>query len=879
MKLLKKKNEVVKEVKAKSAPKTSGSEKKATKPSGKNLNSWVIQPVLASLILMVGAYFSLEFIFLQPAEENHKEQTKSLVVSTYAKALETHVNARVELLSAIAKSESVAEAIGDSAQSVKAIRGLLSAVHGDIEQIYILKGNQIASARSLFPDMSFASVDLLRRIMAGEKVKQEAFYQEKNWVYQLAQPILPSNATDKNTPPVGVVLAVFNTDGLAQQLNSGGSIPDGELALLNSSEANAKVIVKRGSGDASNATVLPLKSSSWALRYTPSDIAFSGFNRVPLWGVFAGATLVLLLAIILLSRAAMQSLKSDLIKATQTLRFIISEEGRKAKDIRFTEVQSLLAAADASMKEIKAAMKKAATKAASVKTETDQHKATEEPLFEDDLLDLDELSTADDTHDPLERDINQEEGEAMVQEVEQLDLDVPQSIFRAYDIRGVVDETLNEGIVELIGKALASEALAQGQTTLCVGYDGRLSSVDYCEAITRGIVSTGANAIIVGQVPTPVLYFAAHHLETGTGVMITGSHNPSNYNGFKMMIGGSTLSGDDIQKLYNRIILQDFASGQGARSQQPVDRDYLDTILNDIAVAAPLKVVVDAGNGVAGELAPALIEELGCEVIPLHCEIDGTFPNHHPDPGKPENLQDLIAAVAEHEADIGLAFDGDGDRVGVVTNTGKIIWPDRLLMLFAKDVVSRNPGADIIFDVKCSRRLNGLITGYGGRPIMWKTGHSLIKAKMKETGALLAGEMSGHIFFKERWYGFDDGLYSAARLLEILGIDDRSSEDVFASFPEDVSTPEINIAVTDENKFSIIERLCETKDQFQDANVSTIDGLRVDFENGWGLCRASNTTPMLVLRFEADDEAALQQIKEKFRQQLLAVEPGLQVDF
>jgi phosphomannomutase/phosphoglucomutase len=387
------------------------------------------------------------------------------------------------------------------------------------------------------------------------------------------------------------------------------------------------------------------------------------------------------------------------------------------------------------------------------------------------------------------------------------------------------------------------------------------------------------DVIIVGRVPTPVLYFATHHFETGTGVMITGSHNPSQYNGLKIMIAGTTLSGEAIQKLHTRVLTQDFAEGQGQRSEQSVERAYIDAVLNDIAVAAPLKVVLDAGNGVAGALAPELIEELGCEVIPLHCEVDGNFPNHHPDPCKPENLQDLIAAVKEHQADIGLAFDGDGDRLGVVTNSGKIIWPDRLLMLFAKDVVSRNPGADIIYDVKCSRRLNGLISSYGGRPVMWKTGHSLIKAKMQETGALLAGEMSGHIFFKERWFGFDDGIYSAARLLEILGVEDKSSDQVFADFPDDVSTPEINLPVTEEAKFEIIEKLIARRDQFTGGNVSTIDGIRVDYPNGWGLCRASNTTPVLVLRFEADDQSALEEIKNKFKMQLKQIEPNLNCDF
>jgi len=496
---------------------------------------------------------------------------------------------------------------------------------------------------------------------------------------------------------------------------------------------------------------------------------------------------------------------------------------------------------------------------------------------DDDLLGLGQMG---DDLDPLAVEADAMSGGAEESVVEVPTVDVPQSIFRAYDIRGVVGETLTPEIVQQIGLSIGSEAAKRGQKTLCVGYDGRLSSPELSEALIRGLIATGRDVINVGCVPTPVLYFATHQLNTGSGVMITGSHNPANYNGFKMMLGGDTLAGDDIQKVYDRIILQDFDLDQSAGQvrQQEIGRDYLDTILNDIAVAAPLKVVVDAGNGVAGELGPALIEELGCEVIPLHCEIDGTFPNHHPDPGKPENLQDLIRKVEEEGADLGIAFDGDGDRVGVVTNKGKIIWPDRLLMLFAKDVVSRNPGADVIFDVKCSRRLNGLISGYGGRPIMWKTGHSLIKAKMKETGALLAGEMSGHMFFKERWYGFDDGLYSAARLLEILGIDERSSEEVFESFPEDASTPEININVTDESKFALVEKLTAQGD-FEGGNISTIDGIRVDYQDGWGLCRASNTTPVLVLRFEADDEAALSRIQQVFREQLLMVEPELELTF
>ena len=504
----------------------------------------------------------------------------------------------------------------------------------------------------------------------------------------------------------------------------------------------------------------------------------------------------------------------------------------------------------------------------------------EEPLFQDkDMPDIDMLDGDEDVlgfgsgDDALfDEDIPE------VVEAELPSVDVAAEIFRAYDIRGIVGETLSPEVVRVIGRAIGSEAAARGVTSICIGYDGRHSSPDLADALASGIMATGCNVIHVGAVPTPVLYFATHQLQTGSGVMVTGSHNPANYNGLKIMLGGETLSGEAIQKLYQRIQTADFTSGQGAQSREDVRRAYLDRIVGDIAVAAPLKVVVDAGNGIAGELGPMLIEELGCEVTPLYCEVDGDFPNHHPDPGKPANLQDLIAKVQETGADIGLAFDGDGDRLGVVTNTGKIIWPDRLLMLFARDVVSRNPGADVLYDVKCSRRLAGVISEAGGRPIMWKSGHSLMKAKMKESGALLAGEMSGHVFFGERWYGFDDGLYSAARLLEILGIEDRHSDDVFADFPEDISTPELNVEVTETEKFAIIERLGKLG-EFGDGNISTIDGIRVDYTDGWGLCRASNTTPVLVLRFEAETDEALERIKAVFREQLQKAAPDLVADF
>ena len=448
-------------------------------------------------------------------------------------------------------------------------------------------------------------------------------------------------------------------------------------------------------------------------------------------------------------------------------------------------------------------------------------------------------------------------------------------IFRAYDIRGIVDEQLSDAMLYHIGLAVGTQVKRNGEDSIAVGADGRLSSPRLSQALMAGLADTGCRVLNLGAVPTPVLYFGVKTLGTASGIMLTGSHNPSNYNGCKIVIGGHTLANDSIIALYDLIKLQDYELGIGAIEEHIIDQVYRDRIDSDVKLARPLKVVLDAGNGIAGDIAPKLFKQLGCDVIPLFCEVDGNFPNHHPDPGKPANLVDLQAAVAKHKADIGLAFDGDGDRVGVITETGQMIYPDKLLMLFAEDVISRNPQAKIIYDVKCTRLLEPFIQSKGGVPTMWKTGHSLIKSKMIETGALLAGEMSGHIFFKERWYGFDDGIYSAVRLCEILASTSESASAMFRRFPEDVSTPEINIQVTEEEKFDLVTQLQSA--HFPTGKVSTIDGIRVDYVDGWGLVRASNTTPVLVLRFEGQNQAVLQRIKEEFQHHLYAVDTKLTV--
>jgi len=455
---------------------------------------------------------------------------------------------------------------------------------------------------------------------------------------------------------------------------------------------------------------------------------------------------------------------------------------------------------------------------------------------------------------------------------------LPAEIFKAYDIRGIVDKSLTADVVRQIGHALGSLAVEQDQKAIAVGRDGRLSGPELAGALMDGICAAGCDAIDVGCVPTPVTYFAAYELGCNSCVSVTGSHNPPDYNGLKMVIGGTTLALDAIQNLKARIEAGDLKQGKGEKRSADVKTAYVDKIVGDVKLARPLKIVMDCGNGVAGAVAPELFRRLGCEIIPLYCEVDGNFPNHHPDPSKPENLEDVIRTLKETDAEIGIAFDGDGDRLGVVTKDGEIIYPDRQLMLFAADVLSRLPGGQIIYDVKCTRLLAPWIKQHGGVPLMWNTGHALVKAKLKETGAPLAGEMSGHTFFKERWYGFDDGLYTGARLLEILA----RSADVNAplkALPNSPSTPELNIKMAEGEPFTLIDKL-KAAGKFEGATeIITIDGVRVEFADGFGLARPSNTTPVVVLRFEADNATALERIQAGFRTALTAVWPGIQLPF
>jgi len=454
----------------------------------------------------------------------------------------------------------------------------------------------------------------------------------------------------------------------------------------------------------------------------------------------------------------------------------------------------------------------------------------------------------------------------------------PDAIFKAYDIRGIVDETLTNDITFKIGQAVGSEVIAAGQDSIVIGRDGRLSGPVLAEHLSNGLRAAGVNVIDIGVAPSPVVYYSSYSKNIPSCIAITGSHNPPNYNGFKMVVDGTTLSAERIQELKQRIIDGNVTSGSGSYTQEEIIDDYIARIAGDVKPERKLKIVIDSGNGVAGATAPEVFKQIGCEVIELFSEVDGTFPNHHPDPSQIENLYDLITAVKEHDADLGLAFDGDGDRLGVITKKGDIIWPDRQMILFARDILSRNPGTEIIYDVKCTRNLPTEIEAAGGKATMWRTGHSFIKAKLKETGAALAGEMSGHIFFKERWFGFDDGVYAGARLIELLSKMSETPQQIFDSLPNSINTPELRIEFDEDEHYKFMDKLKEVAN-FEEASVSKIDGLRVDYADGFGLIRPSNTTPILVLRFEADSQESIERIQNDFAAAIHQIDDQINIPF
>lgn len=742
-----------------------------------------------------------------------------------------------ERLTSLSKSPAVKIAVMDSSsESSVLLKQQLQYSFPEAMSIKLIELGPlgIASLDTSTVSLNNIELDLLRRASNGEEVAPEAYKREKGWVFSLAQPVQIEGEKFARA-----VFFISLDAGYIGNLLAGGDASLGESVLNQQFSNQTTPIARFGQTDGNVVAKADTMVSHWHISYAPSNKLRQSLlpNELSLWGALGFIVVIAFVFAFISTRKVKAELDNNLS---------LLEEGKSGKAYSlpgFSELSEVLlsrrSTAEPEKKEAKPEVSAPAP----------------EPVV-----------------------VEEEPSEQQEDWTEQLPADLPAHIFRAYDIRGIADTELTDEVVYAVGMAIGSEALDQGQQKVVVAMDGRESSPRIKAAMIQGLQDSGRHVIDIGMVPTPLMYFATHHMGTQTGVMITGSHNPSEYNGIKIVIGGSALSGAAIANLRDRVLSKQLVKGEGECQSGEVIEAYLDYIINDIAVAQPLKVVLDAGNGVAGVIAPRLFEELGCEVIPLYCDVDGSFPNHHPDPTVEANLEDLKAAIAEHEADLGIAFDGDGDRLGVVTATGQAVPADKLLMLLAQDVVSRNPGADILYDVKCTRNLNALISNYGGRPIMWKTGHSFMKEKMAETGALLGGEFSGHIFFKERWFGFDDGLYAGTRLIEILSTTDPDMDLQLEAFPASIGSPELKVTSDDEQKFAVIEQLAASG-EFGDGKVTTLDGVRVDFADGWGLVRASNTTPMLILRFEADTEEAMERIQSLFKDQLSSIDNSLQFGF
>ncbi|AWM59356.1 phosphomannomutase/phosphoglucomutase [Stutzerimonas stutzeri] len=837
-----------------------------TKPAG--LTFKPLLGGLASGLIGLGAAAALLWLGLQNAQQQQQTQLSQAWGQSQAGALQQALRQQRADIQAMVDRQQLADVLRGDAERRRDAEERLLQLPGVVDAHLNMRGRAVPDTNRPGP-LNFAALDLLQRVEAGQSPAPEAYKVDNRWLLYSAVPL----RAEGQQAIRGTLLLVSDLERLFATLPA---LPAeaGQLRLTQQFSGTPEQLLLQRGAPADGATALTLSSgnANWKLVYLPGSEAAQA-TLAPLFLI--GATLLalagMLIGLQLVLGSQQRKLRDDVLRISRLLQELSTGKTIQVPALSLPVLDAL--ARNMVRLPVRPAGP-APTQAPAAAPAVRPAKPTEyvDPrLPETDILDIDILDEDQDIFglDTKERETAMSSAKAP---------NLPASIFRAYDIRGVVGDSLTTETAYWVGRAIGSESLAKGEPNVSVGRDGRLSGPELVQHLIQGLLDSGCDVSDIGMVPTPVLYYAANILAGKSGVMLTGSHNPPDYNGFKIVIAGDTLANEQIQTLRKRIESNDLSSGVGKVEQVDVLERYFEQIRSDIAMAKPMKVVVDCGNGVAGVIAPRMIEALGCTVIPLYCDVDGNFPNHHPDPGKPENLVDLIAKVKSEKADLGLAFDGDGDRVGVVTNAGTMIYADRLLMLFAKDVVSRNPGADIIFDVKCTRRLTPLISGYGGRPVMWKTGHSLIKKKMKESGALLAGEMSGHIFFKERWFGFDDGIYSAARLLEILSQDKRDAEQVFAAFPCDISTPEINITVTEESKFTIMDSL-QRDAQWGEANLITLDGVRVDYPKGWGLIRASNTTPVLVLRFEADSEEELSRIQDVFRGQLLSVAPDLKLPF
>ena len=718
-------------------------------------------------------------------------------------------------------------------------------VPGAVAAQFIRRGEAALNDKQ-FPPLRFSEFEMIGRVEAGASPAPEAIKVDKKWFINYMLPILDGKQV------LGTAWVTTDVSDLPRTLN-----PDdnnlGQYRLIQSYSAKSSFpVVRSGMSDLTTSYAAPLAGTQWQVEFIASSKLAQQIN-VSATTVYIEALACGLVGVLLLGGIGYYVGRSlETVQRRRRLEHSMRYGSQHAGDQSGDDyIDPMYQTKDILDVKIKTADEKLL--GMDDEPGNTNEKAPSKAEKEDDVFDMAENSAAA--------------------------ARIPEEVFRAYDIRGIAGEQIDKNFAQKLGQALGSEAIDMRIASLVVGRDARTHSPEITEWIIRGILSTGCSVINIGTVPTPLLYFAIETLEeVNSGVMVTASHNSAKYSGFKIVLNGVTRSGDDIKTLRTRMLKGNLYSGQGQEHRHDVIPNYIDTIFSDVALAGELSVVVDAGNAVPGIVAPKLFEELGCRVIPLYCNLDGNFPNHDPDPSRPENLQDLIEKVKEEKADLGIALDGDGDRLTVVTPKGEIIWADRLLMAFAKDIISRNPGADVVFDVKCSRHLNTCITNFGGRPIMWKTGHALMKEKMVQSGALVGGEYSGHIFIKDRWFGFDDGMYAAARLLEILSLQGEDADSVFNEFPTSLITPEIRVEVGEKKKFELIEKL-KKSGNFGDGRLTLLDGVRADYSYGWGLVRASNTGPDITLRFEADDEQSMHQLKSLFVREIRTVDSSIQIDW
>ena len=815
-------------------PSLKHSEQKARSAITKNpLVAWVVGSLLVAALICTGITFYLWSNFVV----SERQQQEATFTKEHLKKATTNVHSAFFILNKklafFGQNTGLVRALTTQDElELKRFRSTILEQFPEADAINLIPKGMVKHAKIDSSPLTYSQMAMVKQAERRQTATHEAIKLPQGWHLSFAIPV----ALNNDEPVSGTLLMTTPMDPIYNAIDDGLENM-GKLALIQTYEGGSHVLHTSGAGDYLPATKQNVKNTPWVVEYTPSkNILTLVETNWLIFAVGAGITWLVGLAIAL-SFGVFRGLKGE--RERKAIEKIRKKMGQNNTNPTKKEGKGLST----------------------------------------DILDI-EINEGDDLLGLEEDDAQPHQASHVTpktsdSENNQVTHNLPPHIFRAYDIRGIVDIDITKDTAQLLGQAIGSEALDLGEQAVIIGRDARTHSPLLTEYLVRGIISTGCNVINIGTVPSPVMYFATETLEASqSGVVVTASHNGPEYNGFKIIMQGRARTEEDIQVIRQRIEQGRFHKGQGEEKHHDIVSDYIDTIFADVALAGDVSIAVDAGNGVTGTIAPKLFEELGCSVTGINCDLDGSFPNHGPDPTQPENLTQLIEKVTEIGADFGVAFDGDGDRLVVVSNSGQIIWPDRLLMLFAKDILSRNPGADVVYDVKCTRNINKVVTQFGGRPIMWKTGHSPMKAKMAETGALLGGEYSGHIFIKERWFGFDDGMYVTARLAEILSLAGESLDEIFEEFPELPSTPEISVATTESEKFAIIKTLEEQGD-FDGGKLTTLDGLRVDFPFGWGIVRASNTAPKLTLRAEAQSDEELEQVKTLLTRELSKIDPSL----